>query len=101
MCLPSTWGELAEKALKAEDVAGKVSTAAAALRSRSNWCQPSPAPTALTPQATSRQSGSAGTPGSSKGSPQVTRASNDHPPAIPPITDAEKERLKSVRGCYF
>src|SRR5579859_7579674 len=93
-----TWGKLVEKALKAEDVAGKVSTAAAALRSRSNWRQPSPAPTALAPQPTSRQSGSAGT---SKGSPQVTRTSNDRPPAIPPITDAEKERLKSVRGCYF
>src|SRR5579859_7866690 len=91
-----TWGELVEKALKAEDVAGKVSTAAAALRSRANWCQPSPAPMALAPQATSRQSGSAGVR-----SPQVTQASNDRAPAIPPITNAERERLQSVQGCYF
>src|SRR5579859_4779528 len=93
-----TWGVLVEKALKAEDVAGKVSTAAAALHSRSNWRQPSPAPMAFVPQATSRQSGPAGAP---KGSPEVTQASNDRSPTIPPITNAEKERLKSVQGCYF
>src|SRR5579859_5488975 len=56
---------------------------------------------ALAPQTTSRQFGSAGAPESSKGSPQVTQASNDRPPAIPPITNAERERLKSVQDCYF